>query len=182
MPCILLGLFHTHLHFMPGLEGVPGVCVRMYGALACDLMMQVPRCPAKCRWNLCRVSSAGMCVQVELKECSVHDSRVFSAEPNYYCLEGACAALMTEIAFVKVISWQSSLKAPCTCYLALVRRIPKKGCALDVLLTGSTMPRQGLITACLSGASTGAAAFVRCVSAIALRRAVAQTCARRAAL
>lgn len=32
----------------------------------------------------------------------VHGFRVFSAEPNYYCLEGACAALMTEIAFVKV--------------------------------------------------------------------------------
>ena len=31
----------------------------------------------------------------------VHGFRVFSAEPNYYCLEGACAALMTEIAFVK---------------------------------------------------------------------------------
>ena len=28
--------------------------------------------------------------------------RVFSAEPNYYCEEGACAALMTELAFVKV--------------------------------------------------------------------------------
>lgn len=47
--------------------------------------------------------------KVFLKDCPAdnwltYGCRVFSAEPNYYCLDGACAALMTEIAFVKVSS------------------------------------------------------------------------------
>ena len=45
----------------------------------------------------------------------VHGFRVFSAEPNYYCLEGACAALMTEIAFVKV---NANTGRSCTAVLA----------------------------------------------------------------